>query len=55
MGLSISILFPPILNYLSASKIVLISYLIGIFGIGYYKELGVILQMRGGDYTNYWG
>ena len=33
MGLSISILFLPILNYLSASKIVSISYPIGIFGI----------------------
>ena len=36
-------------------KIVSISYPIGIFGIGYYKELGVMLQMRGGDSTNHWG
>ena len=56
MGLSISIsYFFPILNYLNASKIVSISYPIGIFGIGYYKELGVMLQMRGGDCTNHWG
>ena len=34
MGLSISILFLPILNYLSASKIVSISYILsGFFGL----------------------